>query len=99
LFSFLTVPYRYRYTQYRLTPSAILLQTGFIFKEQVAVPIARVQDVTLSAGPLLQANNLQQITIATAATQHDIDGVSPEDAQHLREEILKLAQEEQNRDV
>ncbi|MCF7523139.1 PH domain-containing protein [Levilactobacillus brevis] len=69
------------------------MQAGFIFQERIAIPIARVQNVTLSAGPLLQWQHLTKVTVATASTSHSIDGLELADAERLREQIMRLAQE------
>ncbi|WP_125582985.1 PH domain-containing protein [Levilactobacillus cerevisiae] len=87
------IPYRYRFTRYQITDLAVEMQSGFIFQKRVAIPIARVQNVTLNAGPLLQWQKLTKVSIATAATSHDIEGLELPEAERLREQIMRLAQE------
>ncbi|CAJ1226073.1 PH domain-containing protein [Levilactobacillus zymae] len=87
------IPYRYRFTRYQITPVAVEIQSGMVFKKRLAIPIARVQDVTLKAGPLLQWQKLTQVTVATAATSHTIEGLELATAEQLREHIMQLAQE------
>ncbi|MFD1456585.1 PH domain-containing protein [Levilactobacillus lanxiensis] len=87
------IPYRYRFTRYQITDLAVEMQAGFIFQKRVAIPIARVQNVTLNAGPLLQWQKLTKVSIATAATSHDIEGLELPEAERLREQIMRLAQE------
>lgn len=87
------IPYRYRFTRYHITDLAVEMQSGFIFQKRVAIPIARVQNVTLNAGPLLQWQKLTKVSIATAATSHDIEGLELPEAERLREQIMRLAQE------
>jgi len=87
------IPYRYRFTRYQITTTAVEMQSGWFFKKRVAIPIARVQNVTLNAGPLLQWQHLTQVTVATAATNHTIEGLELAVAEHLREQIMRLAQE------
>lgn len=87
------IPYRYRFTRYHITDLAVEMQAGFIFQKRVAIPIARVQNVTLNAGPLLQWQKLTKVSIATASTSHDIEGLELPEAERLREQIMRLAQE------
>jgi len=87
------VSYRYRFLRYNITPTAVFLQKGFFFRKNEAIPIARIQNVTLEQGPLLRWQQLQQVNIETASTAHVIDGVTASVANQLRTQILKLAQE------
>ncbi len=93
------IPYRYAFWRYTLTADAVELQSGYIFKKLVSIPIARVQDVTLSAGPLLQSQKLQEVAVTTAATTHKIDGLEPDVANQLRHQIMQLALEVKDQDV
>lgn len=93
------VPYRYAFWRYHLTDDAVELQSGYIFKKLVSIPIARVQDVTLSAGLILQSQKLQRVEITTASTSHRIDGLTPAVADQLRQQILQLAVEVKENDV
>ncbi|TLQ19033.1 hypothetical protein FEZ41_08305 [Lentilactobacillus parafarraginis] len=93
------VPYRYAFWRYELTADAVKLQSGYIFNKLVSIPIARVQDVTLSAGPILQSQKLQSVEITTASTSHKIDGLTPNVAEQLRQQIMKMAVEVQDHDV
>ena len=88
-----SIPYRYRFTRYQLSNLALEVQSGFFTRKFEAVPISRIQNVTLTAGPLLQWQHLQAVTIETAATSHTIDGVEPTVANQLRDQLLTLAQE------
>jgi membrane protein YdbS with pleckstrin-like domain len=70
------------------------MTTGFFIKKTTAVPILRIQDVTLSAGPLLQFKKLQSVKIHTAAAVHEIGGVDRQTATKLKTKIMDLAKEE-----
>ncbi|MFD1549365.1 PH domain-containing protein [Levilactobacillus fuyuanensis] len=87
------IPYRYRFTRYQISAVAVEMQSGFIFKKRVAIPIARVQNVTLNAGPLLQWQKLTKVSIATASTNHGIEGLELDEAEALRDQIMRLARE------
>lgn len=90
---FALIPYRYRFSRYQITPIAVEMQSGWLFKKRLAIPIAQVQNVTLNAGPLLQWQHLTQVTVATAATSHTIEGLELPVAEQLRDQIMQLAQE------
>ncbi|WP_243676771.1 PH domain-containing protein [Secundilactobacillus collinoides] len=57
------------------------------------MPINRIQNVTLEAGPLLQWQQLKAVSIETASTTHEIEAVLPHTAEHLKQQIIALAQE------
>lgn len=86
------IPYRYAFWRYRITDNAVYLKNGVIFQHEIAVPISRIQNVTLAAGPLLQLNKLQSVTVETAASGYKIDGVTSDVADQLRDRIMVLAQ-------
>ncbi|WP_225353534.1 PH domain-containing protein [Lacticaseibacillus thailandensis] len=44
------VPYRYRFSEYSITDNAVEIQSGFVMRKRIAIPIARIQNVTLKAG-------------------------------------------------
>ncbi|CAJ1227406.1 PH domain-containing protein [Lactiplantibacillus xiangfangensis] len=81
------IPYRYAFWRYRITDNAVYLKNGVIFQHEIAVPISRIQNVTLAAGPLLQS-----VTVETAASGYKIDGVTSDVADQLRDRIMVLAQ-------
>lgn len=88
------VPYRYRFWRYQLTATDVEIESGFIFHQQTAVPISRIQNVTLQAGPLFQLFGLQTVEVETAATSHEIAGVLPATAEQLKQQLMALAQQE-----
>lgn len=87
------IPYRYAFWRYQITDSAVYLRSGYLFRKDEAIPINRIQNVTLTAGPLLQWQKLQAVAIQTASTTHTIAGVTLEVAAALREQIMQLALE------
>ena len=89
----LAVPYRYHFSGYRITDTAVEIGSGWWVRQQIAIPIARVQNVTLEAGPFMQMAHLEQVVIATAADSHDIEGLTPAVAHDLRDAIMQRALE------
>ncbi|MFD1392881.1 PH domain-containing protein [Lacticaseibacillus jixianensis] len=87
------IPYRYRFWRYLITPTAVYSRSGYIFRSEKAVPISRIQNVTLESGPLMQWQGLQEVQVQTASTTDTIAGVTKEVAAQLRDRIMQLAQE------
>ena len=90
----LIIPYRYRFWLYQITTTDVEIESGFFLHKQTAIPISRIQNVTLQAGPLFQFFHLQSVKIETAAAAHEIAGVLPETATQLKKQLMELAQEE-----
>lgn len=87
------IPYRYRFWRYQISAQEVEIESGFFFHQQTAIPINRIQNVTLEAGPILQWQQLQTVSIETAATSHKIKSVLPETASQLKQQIMTLAME------
>lgn len=90
----LIIPYRYRFWLYQITTTDVEIESGFFLHKQTAIPISRIQNVTLQAGPLFQLFHLQSVKIETAAAAHEIAGVLPESAVQLKQRLMELTQEE-----
>ncbi|WP_125589178.1 PH domain-containing protein [Companilactobacillus jidongensis] len=94
--SFFYVVYLWNFWTYYIDDRQVQLHSGYFFRKQIIIPIARVQNVTLKQGPILRWKNLQKIVIVTAAGKSEIDGIDSEQADQLKETIMKLAQEAKN---
>lgn len=90
------IPYRYRFWRYLITPTAVYLRSGYIYRSETAIPISRIQNVTLESGPLMQWQGLQEVQVQTASTTDSIAGVTKAVAAELRDRIMQLAQEARN---
>lgn len=96
ILSFVWVIYLWNFWTYYIDERQVQLHSGYFFRKQVIIPIARVQNVTLKQGPILRSKNLQKVVIVTAAGRSEIDGLESEQADQLKETIMKLAQEAKN---
>ncbi|KRK78928.1 PH domain-containing protein [Companilactobacillus nodensis] len=96
ILSFVWVIYLWNFWTYYIDERQVQLHSGYFFRKQVIIPIARVQNVTLKQGPILKSKNLQKVVIVTAAGRSEIDGLESEQADQLKETIMKLAQEAKN---
>lgn len=60
--------WRYRVHRWEVTPSAVYTQEGWLTRTWRIVPIARIQTVDTTKGPLQQLLGLASITIRTASS-------------------------------
>ncbi|KRM69943.1 hypothetical protein FD06_GL000110 [Apilactobacillus ozensis DSM 23829 = JCM 17196] len=90
------IPYRYKFYSYEVSETEVRIRKGFIFRSETSIPIARVQNVHLSQGPLLRLQYLTSVSIVTASNSHIIEALVPKDADELRLKVIKLAMEAKN---
>jgi len=93
LMTFLLISYRYRYFRYELTEREVIFQKGFIFRSITYVPFSRIQHIETEQGPLLRRENLMELVIHTAATNHHIAGLSILEAQAIKQNVLVKVEE------
>ncbi|MFC6175327.1 PH domain-containing protein [Companilactobacillus huachuanensis] len=94
--SMFLVNYLWTFWTYYIDERQIQLHSGYFFRKQVIIPIARVQNVTLKQGPILRWKDLQKVVIVTASGRSEIDGILSDQADQLKETIMQLAQEAKN---
>ncbi|MGB3160005.1 MAG: PH domain-containing protein [Carnobacterium sp.] len=93
LLNFLLINYRYHYFRYEITKKEIVFQEGFIFRSITYVPFSRIQHIETEQGPFLRRENLMELVIHTAATDHHLAGLSIEESTLLRDNLLKKVEE------
>lgn len=93
LLNFFLIAYRYNYFRYEMTEKEIIFQKGFIFRSITSVPFSRIQHIETEQGPLLRQEQLMELIIYTAATNHQIAGLSMKEAQQLRQSLLVKVEE------
>ncbi|CAI2647834.1 hypothetical protein AKUH3B101J_12800 [Apilactobacillus kunkeei] len=96
LVDMISIPYRYAFHQYAIHEDRVEIKNGFIFREQVTVPIARVQNVDIEQGPILRHKNLYKISIYTSADSHEIAAVTKEESENIKTQVMRLAMEARN---
>ncbi|HIX70828.1 MAG TPA: PH domain-containing protein [Candidatus Enterococcus stercoravium] len=84
------IPYRYYFHRYEITPEDLAFQEGYLFRSITYVPINRIQHVETEQGPFLRKENLMEIVIHTAATDHHLAGLDMEEAMALRQQIIDM---------
>ena len=91
-------PYHnWRNWHYTINMREIELKNGIFFKTHTLIPLSRVQHVNTRQGPILRWYHLSTVTISTAATTHEIQGLDSTLADRLRKQIstyARLAEED-----
>jgi membrane protein YdbS with pleckstrin-like domain len=82
---------RYRRWRYSVAEQEIRLREGLVILTTTVVPMARVQHVDTSQGPIMRSLGLTQVHFSTAAGRHTIPGLTDEHAAQLRDRIATLA--------
>lgn len=93
LLNFFLITYRYTYFRYEITAKEVIFQKGFIFRSITYVPFSRIQHIETEQGPFLRQENLMELIIHTAATNHHIAGLSIEEAQMIRQKLMEKVEE------
>lgn len=87
-------PRRVRSIGYRLRSDDLVFRRGIMYQRQVAVPYGRMQLVDITRGPVSRALGLADLKFVTAAaaTAVTLPGLPLEEAEHLRDELVALAE-------
>lgn len=84
-------PIRYMRWRYELTPDYLDISRGIVWRKRFIIPFIRVQNTDTRQGPVMRAFGLASVTVATAAGEHEIPGLSTEAADQLRDKAAELA--------
>ncbi len=82
---------RYRHTSYSVDEQGIMIRSGVIWRNVVAVPQSRVQHTDVSRGPIERSLGLATLIIHTAGTHHasiELGGLSKEVAFAIRDYLI-----------
>jgi len=82
----------YRRWRWEITDVEVRLQSGLIIVRRTVIPMARIQHVDTSQGPLLRILALSEVHFWTAAGKHKIPMLADSDAADIRDRIAALAQ-------
>lgn len=83
---------RYRRWRWQVTEIEVRLQSGLIIITRTVIPMARIQHVDTSQGPILRMFDLSEVHVYTAAGEHKIPMLADKDAEEIRDRIATLAQ-------
>jgi uncharacterized protein len=83
------IPRQVRAIGYAERADDLLIRKGIVFRSMVVVPYGRMQYVDVQAGPLARAVGIAQVQLHTASPGTDaaIDGLPPEEASRLRDQL------------
>lgn len=83
------VPRQVRAHAYAERADDLLVRKGILFRQLVVVPYGRMQYVDVSAGPLARRFGIASVQLHTASpnTNATIDGLPPEEAARLRDQL------------
>jgi hypothetical protein len=84
--------WRYRAWRYAIRPHDVLLHYGVLWRMRRCIPRLRIQHVDIESGPIDRAFGMAKLTLHTAGTNAavgTIPGLLPEDAEALRETLLR----------
>jgi hypothetical protein len=89
LWCVLVIPRQVRAIGYAERADDLLIRKGVVFRSMVVVPYGRMQYVDVQAGPLARAVGIAQVQLHTASPGTDaaIDGLPPEEAARLRDQL------------
>ncbi|MHB8868085.1 MAG: PH domain-containing protein [Thermoleophilia bacterium] len=82
----------YRRWRWEITDVEVRLQSGLLIVRRTVIPMARIQHVDTSQGPLLRLFELSEVHVATAAGAHKIPMLADSDAARIRDRIAAIAQ-------
>lgn len=82
----------YRRWRWEVTDTEVRLQSGLIIIKRTVIPMARIQHVDTSQGPILRLFDLSEVHVSTAAGPHKIPMLAETDAAAIRDRIAALAQ-------
>ncbi len=87
-------PRRVRATGYAELADELVIAKGIMFRKVEVIPYGRMQQVTVSAGPLLNRNGLAKVKLVTASAETDseIPAVPREEAERLRIKLTALGE-------
>jgi len=90
--AFVFPTWRYRAWRYAIRPHDVLLHYGVVWRMRRCIPRLRIQHVDIESGPIDRAFGMVKLTLYTAGTNAavgTIPGLLPQDAEALRETLLK----------
>lgn len=112
-FAFIWAKLTYHFYRYELTDLGFRKESGVIWKKYVTIPYARIQNVDINRGILARILGLSDLMIQTAGasasfnkygmggvgSEGRLPGVSKEDAEILRDELVRRASKSQGQGV
>ena len=80
-------PIEYRQWGYYIDDEKVVIRHGLFFIDQTIIPIIRIQNITISQGPINRHLGLYKVEIALASGSHEIVGLDQETADAIGESL------------
>lgn len=83
---------KYRHIHWRLSETGMEIRRGVFWQHRISVPMARVQHVDVSQGPVQRLFDLGTLTIHTAGTKNasvELEGLQYAEALQLRDRLIR----------
>jgi len=93
LFSVIAPAIRYRYTAYSLNTVSIEISQGLFWHKRSAIPMDRVQYVTISTGPFAKKLGLSKVNVITSGESVALPYVDTETARCISRQITERIKE------
>ena len=77
----------YKQWGYLVEEDRVVIRHGIFFIRKVIVPIIRIQNITVSQGPINRKLGLYKVTMALASGSFEIEGLSKETADEISENL------------
>ena len=91
VFAVIAPPIRYVRWSYEVGEHELDIMRGIIWRKRFMIPFIRVQNTDTKQGPIMRACGLASVTVSTAAGEHEIPGLTAEEADALRDNIATQA--------
>lgn len=106
IFAYVWARLSYRFYRYELTEDSFKTEKGVIYKTYVTLPYERIQNVDIYRGIMARLLGLSDIHIQTAgisyagkygrSSEGRLPGLSRQDAEQLRDELIRRAKQSKN---
>ena len=83
IYAFVFPSIQYKKYLYLVKDDEIVFYRGVIFIDSCVIPTVQIQDVGFSQGPVQLIFGLATLEISTAGSNHQIDGLTKEEAEQL----------------
>ena len=80
-------PIEYRQWGYYIDEEKVVIKHGLFFIKQTIIPIIRIQNITMSQGPINRKLGLYSVEMALASGSFDIPGLDKETAEALSDSL------------
>lgn len=77
----------YKQWGYMIAEDKVVIRHGIFFIKKTIIPIIRIQNITVSQGPINRKLGLYQVEIALASGQFSIEGLDRETADAISENL------------